>query len=236
VKVTINSSVYEGTASGVLVIKDKQSPSVTWNMPAGITYGTALSGAQLNATASVPGTFQYIPPMGTVLDAGTHQLSVTFTPADAVNFNSVTQSVQLVVTAASEQEGAPQLQLLLDESGPEPNQAAALDSILFLRDPFPVVSEWLLLNQAIDSNTRVAVFVANLQLAPEDASSSVVVNLTDANNQSYDVAAEDVRILPLTNFMQVVFRLPDNLAPGTCTIVVKAQGKLSNSGAMRIRN
>ncbi len=32
------------------------TPSITWNAPAAITYGAALSGTQLNATANVPGT------------------------------------------------------------------------------------------------------------------------------------------------------------------------------------
>src|SRR5207244_12113907 len=35
----------------------KATPTITWNNPANITYGTALSGTQLNATASVAGTF-----------------------------------------------------------------------------------------------------------------------------------------------------------------------------------
>jgi hypothetical protein len=141
--------------------------------------------------------------------------------------------VQLIV--AAKEETAPQLQLLLDESGPEPNQAAAIDSTLFLRDPFKVMGGSLLKREA-DQNTRVIVFVTNLQLAPSETSSSVVVSLTDANGQNYDVAAENVMVIPLVNFAQVTFRLPDNLALGTCTITVKAQGKNSNSGVMRIRN
>ena len=47
------------------------TPTITWASPAGITYGTALSAAQLDATASVPGTFTYSPAAGTVLKAGT---------------------------------------------------------------------------------------------------------------------------------------------------------------------
>ena len=38
--------------------------------PAAITYGTALSATQLDATAPVPGTFVYTPAAGTVLGAG----------------------------------------------------------------------------------------------------------------------------------------------------------------------
>src|SRR6185436_15392199 len=42
------------------------APAVTWANPADIAYGAALSATQLNATASVPGTFVYTPPAGTV--------------------------------------------------------------------------------------------------------------------------------------------------------------------------
>ena len=42
----------------------KATPVITWATPADITYGTALSATQLNATASVPGTFAYTPAAG----------------------------------------------------------------------------------------------------------------------------------------------------------------------------
>ena len=128
----------------------------------------------------------------------------------------------------------PPLQLLLDETGPGANQAAALDSVLFLRDPFPVINTANLLGQDADRNTRVIVFVTNLQLAQDENSSSVVVNLTDSNGQPYDIPAEEVRVVPGFNFTQVVFRLPDNPAPGTCTVKVKAHGQESNAGTIRI--
>src|SRR5262249_47262454 len=63
----------------------KATPTVTWADPAVVVYGTPLSGTQLDATASVPGTFTYSQPAGTVLGAGTHTLSVSFTPADTVH-------------------------------------------------------------------------------------------------------------------------------------------------------
>jgi uncharacterized repeat protein (TIGR01451 family) len=124
-------------------------------------------------------------------------------------------------------------QLILDESGPDPNQVAALDSVLCLRDPFPVqgVAGWL--NLGSDRNTRVTVFVANLRLNPGETSSSVVVNLI-GSNQTYDVPAEDVRLAPNTEFAQVTFRLPNTLAPGACTVTVKAHSQISNSAIIRI--
>ena len=65
----------------------KATPTITWATPADIVYGTALSATQLNATASVPGTFVYTPPAGDRAEAGAAQtLSVTFTPTDAANY------------------------------------------------------------------------------------------------------------------------------------------------------
>jgi hypothetical protein len=131
----------------------------------------------------------------------------------------------------------PPLFLALEEAGLDPNQVAALDSIWMLRDPFPVISTVdMLFPQGSDKNTRVVVFVMNLQLAPGDAASTVRVNLVDSNGQTYDVGAEDVRPAPIANFMQVTFRLPDNLAPGVCNIKIKAHDQESNQGNIRIQN
>ena len=81
-------------------------PQIAWPAPAPITYGTALAGAQLNATVTfagtnIPGTFNYSPPAGTLLDAGTGQLlSVTFTPSDPNTFLPVSASTTLNVIQA----------------------------------------------------------------------------------------------------------------------------------------
>jgi len=126
------------------------------------------------------------------------------------------------------------LQLILEESGPDPNQAAAFDSMLFVRDPFHVqsVASWLDLGP--DRNTRVLVFVKNLQLNQGETASAVVVHLVDNSNQSYDVTAEDVRPVPNFDVAQVTFRLPDNLASGGCMVTVKAHSQVSNTGTIRI--
>ncbi len=127
-------------------------------------------------------------------------------------------------------------QLLMDESGPALDQAAALDSILLTRDPFPVVNGANLLNRGVDRNTRVMVFAMKLQLLQGETSSAVTVSLVDSNNHPYDIAAEDVRRAPNSQFTQVVFRLPDNISIGTCMITLKAHGFTSNSGSIRIRS
>src|SRR6185436_9215738 len=74
----------------------------TWATPAGITYGTALTTTQLNATSPVAGTFVYTPALSAVLNAGNgHTLSVTLTPTDAVNYTTATASVTIDVAKAT---------------------------------------------------------------------------------------------------------------------------------------
>jgi uncharacterized repeat protein (TIGR03803 family) len=76
------------------------TPNITWANPLAITYGTALGANQLNATASVPGSFGYTPAAGTVLNAGTNTLTVVFTPTDTTDYTSATGSVSLVALPA----------------------------------------------------------------------------------------------------------------------------------------
>jgi hypothetical protein len=78
----------------------KATPVITWSTPAAITYGTPLSGVQLNASTSVNGTFAYSPLSGTTPQIGSQTLTVTFTSADS-NYANTTKSVVLVVTASA---------------------------------------------------------------------------------------------------------------------------------------
>jgi hypothetical protein len=76
------------------------TPIITWTNPLPVTYGAVLGASQLNAFANVPGAFSYVPPAGTVLDAGTNTLSATFTPDDLVDYTNVTDYVSLLVLPA----------------------------------------------------------------------------------------------------------------------------------------
>lgn len=93
---------YESASSSVTVVVQKAKPAIVWPVPASIVYGTPLSATQLNATANVPGTFVYAPGAGTILNAGTHPLSVQFTPSDASNYESANASSTILVTKAAQ--------------------------------------------------------------------------------------------------------------------------------------
>jgi Flp pilus assembly CpaE family ATPase len=95
-----NKTNYTTAKATVLVNIVKASPALAWSAPSPITYGTILTAIQLNATASVPGRFVYIPGVGAVLAAGTHRPSVIFTPTDTTNYATEHAAVSLTVAKA----------------------------------------------------------------------------------------------------------------------------------------
>jgi len=98
---TPTNSNFPAAEASVTLTVNKATPVITWPTPAVIAYGTALSAAQLNATASVPGSFAYSPAAGEVFAAGTHTLSVTFSPADIANVAKTQATVALTVSKAT---------------------------------------------------------------------------------------------------------------------------------------
>jgi sugar lactone lactonase YvrE/uncharacterized membrane protein len=95
-----NTTDYTTATSSVTLTVNKVTPAITWPAPKAITYGTALSGTQLNATSTVAGTFAYSPAAGTVLSAGQHTLTATFTPTNTTDYATVTANVTLTVNPA----------------------------------------------------------------------------------------------------------------------------------------
>ena len=79
-------------------VRSKIAVQLSWARPFSISQGTALSSAQLNATANVPGTFAYFPVAGTILPRGIHDLTVTFTPEDRTRYLPVKTSVRILVS------------------------------------------------------------------------------------------------------------------------------------------
>ena len=91
-----------GTSANTNTVVVTATPTITWTGPASITYGTALGSAQLDATASVAGTFAYTPAAGTVLHAGSNQtLSVVFTPTDTTDYTHATATATISVSQAT---------------------------------------------------------------------------------------------------------------------------------------
>jgi len=126
------------------------------------------------------------------------------------------------------------LELILEEPGQVPDQAAALDAILGVRDPFRVagIPDWF--QSGSDKNTRVVLIARNLELNPAESLSEVSVRFTTTNGSMFVAITEDVRSIPSSEFTQVTIRLPNNLPAGTHAIFIEVHNKVSNSGTIRI--
>ena len=98
VKVINSSGSLNAVLSGLFI--DPAVPTVSWSNIGAITYGTPLSAVQLDATANVPGTFNYSPAVGTILGAGVDALSVTFTPTDTSDYTTATGTTAITVNKA----------------------------------------------------------------------------------------------------------------------------------------
>lgn len=96
-----NTTNYTSATGSVTLQVNPATPEITWAKPAAITFGTALSSTQLDATASVPGSLVYSPAIGTVLTAGAQTLSVTFTPTDFTDYATATDATTLTVNRAA---------------------------------------------------------------------------------------------------------------------------------------
>ena len=95
------SSNYQQRTVTTTITVTQATPSITWTPnPTTLTYGTALSAAQLDATSSVAGAFAYTPAAGAVLSAGTQTLSAVFTPTSS-NYQQQTVTATITITQAT---------------------------------------------------------------------------------------------------------------------------------------
>ncbi len=85
-----------------VTVNNKTAATVTaWPTAGAITYGQTLASSSLSGgTASVAGTFSWTTPT-TAPGAGTQSQSVTFTPNDTVDYNTVSGTVTVTVNKAT---------------------------------------------------------------------------------------------------------------------------------------
>lgn len=230
------SSTPSIVVSGILRSSPNQKFTVNWYFSKGQCTSNQQSSPQLKVgkisdvmtDSNGVGPFKIDPfdfPVGTTSGV------INCTAIDSVG-NTSEFSACLSV-AAPTPTPTPSMQLLLEETG-TPNHVAGVDSITFLRDPFPILNPTNF-NLGPDRNTRVLVFVQNLQLAPTDTAAAVTVNLVDSNNQNFDVTAENIWFYSNVQFSHISFRLPSTLAPGACKIQIKVHGETSNIGFTQIK-
>jgi hypothetical protein len=178
-----DGSNYNAVSANVSVTVGKATPVVTWSNPAGITHGTALSGAQLNASTSVNGTFSYTPVIRTVLGAGNQMLAVVFTPYDTTNYNTVNSSVTLTISKSTQ-----------TISGVATTLSKEVGSAAYSLNA--TVSSNLTLSYA-SSNTSVATVAANGTVTVGRAGTTTLT-VSQAGNANYNEASSVKQGLTVT--------------------------------------
>jgi hypothetical protein len=98
---TVSSPNFSSNVVASDTVIFQQPPTINWATPAPIVYGVPLSGAQLDATSPLAGSFSYSPAAGTALSVGQQTLTATFTPTDSTDYTTGTATVTLTVVPAN---------------------------------------------------------------------------------------------------------------------------------------
>ena len=85
-----DSTDYTSATATTTIVVSQATPSITWNAPSPIVYGTALGSSQLDADANVPGPVRLHSGRRLHPGAGVRTLSATFTPTDSVDYATAT--------------------------------------------------------------------------------------------------------------------------------------------------
>ncbi len=110
----------------------------------------------------------------------------------------------------------------------------ALDSVTFIRDPFPLTN---IFNFSGDHRTRLMLFGMNMDLLPGENSSAVTARAEDASLNVYPLTVEFVGKVPgIDELTQIVVRLPDNTPTGqTLFVSATLRGKTTNKVRVRMQ-
>ena len=125
---------------------------------------------------------------------------------------------------------------LLVLTQPASQRAAALDSPLFTKENFTIVSNTV--NFSSDSRTRVAVFAIGLKLAGGETASAVTATAEDSQGIVRPLTVEFVGKVP--NFFwltQVVLKFNDQIpTPGDVKVRITLHGETSNAVLIGLRS
>ena len=121
---------------------------------------------------------------------------------------------------------------LLTEANTE--RAIALDSVTWVRDPFPLIPAH---NFSPDQRTRVMFFALHLDLQPGEDTSSVTAQAEDSQHSIYPLAVEYVGKVPGFDWLtQIIVRLPKETENvGDVRVSINALGMTSNRAVIAIR-
>ena len=117
---------------------------------------------------------------------------------------------------------------------PNSDRALALDSVTFVRDPFPVRTAH---NFSDDGRTRVALFARSVVLAPDEPTSVLTAQVEDMQHGVLTLPVEYVgKVHQFGWLTQIIVRLPEELeGGGDVKISIALRGVRSNSPIIGIK-
>ena len=198
---------YTSTTKTVSLVVSQATPAITWATPAAISAGTALSTTQLNATASVPGTFVYNPAAGTIPAAGTDTLSVTFTPTDTTDYTTATKSVSLAVCQST--------------------------PIITWATPSAISYGTALSATQINATASVAgtfVYTPALGAIPAAGTDTLSVTFTPTDTTDYMIAAKTVSLVVTQSTPVITWATPTAISAGTALSAAQLNATASVPG------
>ena len=113
-------------------------------------------------------------------------------------------------------------------------RAIALDSVTWVRDPFPPVAAH---NLSPDRRTRISLFAVNMGAEPVPSAAAVTARAEDSRGRAYPLTVEFVGRVPGFDWLtQVVVKLPDDLTTaGDVWVSISLHGVASNKALVGIR-
>ncbi len=190
--------------------------SATGSTP--LTYQWQSNGVNINSA----NTSSYTISTATLADHGARFRCVVSNAFGSVSSSEATLTVTVALPAP----------MLLTEENTE--RAIALDSVIMMRDPFPLVT---ILNLSFDQRTRVMLFAINVELMPGENSSVVTAQAEDSQHRVYQLPVEFVGKVPDFNWLtQVIVKLPDDLPHNEdVRVSLNLRGVTSNQALIKIK-
>jgi hypothetical protein len=206
------------------------SPPPTYTISGQVTLGNnglggvtmTLSGSQsATAQTDASGGYSFAKLLAGSYTVTPAKFSYTFNPPN-VTFNGLSSNQTAASFIAVR---TPQFPILISEE--TSTRAIALDSVLWLREPFRLDSPvpW-----GVDARTRVMLFAMNFNLQPAEDISAVVADAEDASHRIYPLNVEYVdKVLGFDWLSCVIVRLNDDMGDiGDVLVRISVRGVSSN--------
>jgi hypothetical protein len=109
-----------------------------------------------------------------------------------------------------------------------------VDSVTFMRDPFPVITSQ---NFSSDRHSRIMLFAVNVDLRPGENASVVTAQAEDSTHRTYSLPVESVGKVPGYDWLtQVVVKLPDELGSAVeVSVSINFRSVTSNKVLIKVK-